>query len=158
MTDLRSHYEAHGQGHVFAHFDSLSATEQQALLDQATAIDLAEVASLHQSLVKDDGGKNESLLEGLEPADYLPLPGHREDANASLWREAVLKGEGALRTGRVAAFTVAGGQGTRLGFRLVAADFTLDLFIEVLDSHADAVESEFAQESHLLGRGAEERE
>ena len=43
MTDLRSHYEAHGQGHVFAHFDSLSATEQQALLEQAGAIDLAEV-------------------------------------------------------------------------------------------------------------------
>lgn len=116
MTDLRSHYEAHGQGHVFAHFDTLSATEQQTLLDQAAAIDLAEVASLYQSLVKGAGGKDESLLDGLEPADYIPLPGHREDANASLWREAVLKGEGALRTGRVAAFTVAGGQGTRLGF------------------------------------------
>ena len=46
MTDLRSHYEAHGQGHVFAHFDSLSATEQQALLEQAGAIDLAEVKAL----------------------------------------------------------------------------------------------------------------
>lgn len=116
MTDLRSHYEAHGQGHVFAHFDALSATERQALLDQAGAIDLAEVATLYENLVKGGGGKDESLLEGLEPADYIPLPGHREDANATLWREAVLKGEAALRTGRVAAFTVAGGQGTRLGF------------------------------------------
>lgn len=116
MTDLRSHYEAHGQGHVFAHFDSLSPAEQQSLLDQAGAIDLSEVASLHENLVKGGGGKDESLLEGIEPADYIPLPGHREDANATLWREAVLKGEAALRTGRVAAFTVAGGQGTRLGF------------------------------------------
>ncbi len=116
MTDLRSHYETHGQGQVFAHFDSLSVVEQQTLLDQAAAIDLAEIAALHESLVNRGDATNESLLEGLEPADYLPLPGHREDADAGLWREAALKGEAALRTGRVAAFTVAGGQGTRLGF------------------------------------------
>lgn len=116
MTDLRSHYEARGQGHVFAHFDALSATEQQALLGQAAAIDLAEVASLYESLVQGGGPEDGSLLDGLEPADYIPLPGHRDDADPSLWREATLKGEAALRTGRVAAFTVAGGQGTRLGF------------------------------------------
>lgn len=116
MTDLRSRYEALGQGHVFAHFESLTPDEQTALLDQAAAIDLDEIASLHESLVKGNAGDAGSLAEGLEPADYIPLPGRREDANASLWREAVLKGEAALRTGRVAAFTVAGGQGTRLGF------------------------------------------
>ncbi len=116
MTDPRSHYEAHGQGHVFAHFDSLSPAEQQALLDQAAAIDLAEVASLHETLVTGGGVKDEDRTGDLEPADYIPLPGHSETANPSLWREAALKGEAALRTGRVAAFTVAGGQGTRLGF------------------------------------------
>lgn len=116
MTDLRSHYEAHGQGHVFAHFDTLSTVEQQTLLDQAAAIDLDEIASLHRDLVQGGAAQPRSLPEDLEPADYIPLPGHREDADPGLWREAVLKGEAALRTGRVAAFTVAGGQGTRLGF------------------------------------------
>jgi UDP-N-acetylglucosamine/UDP-N-acetylgalactosamine diphosphorylase len=36
--------------------------------------------------------------------------------SASAWAEARATGEAALRAGRVAAFTVAGGQGTRLGF------------------------------------------
>ncbi len=116
MTDLRTHYEAHGQGHVFAHYDSLSASEQQSLLEQAAAIDLIEVASLYQSLVRDRGDQSDSLLDGLEPADYIPLPGTGGDTTAALWHEAEQKGEAALRTGRVAAFTVAGGQGTRLGF------------------------------------------
>lgn len=116
MTDLRPHYEAHGQGHVFAHFDSLPPSRQQSLLDQAAALDLDEVAALHRTLVKGAGARDESLADGLEPADYVPLPGGGAGADPSLWREAVLKGESALRSGRVAAFTVAGGQGTRLGF------------------------------------------
>ncbi|HYD84098.1 MAG TPA: UDPGP type 1 family protein, partial [Opitutus sp.] len=53
-------------------------------------------------------------LEGLEPAPYEPLPEHGGDAAA--WAKAKTAGEEALRAGRVAAFTVAGGQGTRLGY------------------------------------------
>jgi UDP-N-acetylglucosamine/UDP-N-acetylgalactosamine diphosphorylase len=53
-------------------------------------------------------------LEGLEPAPYEPLPEHGGDAAA--WNAAREAGEAALRAGRVAAFTVAGGQGTRLGY------------------------------------------
>lgn len=116
MSELRSHYEARGQGQVFAHFDSLSEADRQSLLEQAAAIDLDEIATLHESLVRNGSSNEASGATDLAPADYIPLPGHREDANPSLWREAFLKGEAALRTGRVAAFTVAGGQGTRLGF------------------------------------------
>jgi UDP-N-acetylglucosamine/UDP-N-acetylgalactosamine diphosphorylase len=53
-------------------------------------------------------------LEGLEPAPYVPLPEHGGDAGE--WAEARAAGEKLLRAGRVAAFTVAGGQGTRLGY------------------------------------------
>ena len=44
----------------------------------------------------------------------MPLPEHGGDAAA--WARARAVGEEALRAGRVAAFTVAGGQGTRLGY------------------------------------------
>ena len=50
----------------------------------------------------------------LEPAPYEPLPARGGDAKA--WERARQTGEDALRAGRVAAFTVAGGQGTRLGY------------------------------------------
>jgi UDP-N-acetylglucosamine/UDP-N-acetylgalactosamine diphosphorylase len=53
-------------------------------------------------------------LAGLAPAPYEKRPEHGGDAAA--WAKAKAAGEDALRGGRVAAFTVAGGQGTRLGY------------------------------------------
>src|SRR5208283_3798976 len=44
----------------------------------------------------------------------VPLPENGGDA--AQWTRARAAGEAALRAGRVAAFTVAGGQGTRLGY------------------------------------------
>lgn len=116
MTDIRNHYEKYGQGHVFAHFDSLTEPEQTSLLARAAAIDLAELAELVGTLILSPATASEKSSAGLSPADYLPLPGHDETADPALWEEAAKRGEAALRTGRVAAFTVAGGQGTRLGF------------------------------------------
>ncbi len=50
----------------------------------------------------------------LEPAVVFP---HQPDAdNVALYRDAVVLGDELIRAGKVAAFTVAGGQGTRLGF------------------------------------------
>lgn len=116
MTDLRQHFADRGQGHVFAHFDKLSPPEQEDLLGQAASLDLDELDKLYRSLVLGEGAAAAAPNEELEPADYIPLPGHEDSAHPSQWREAFLKGEAALRSGRVAAFTVAGGQGTRLGF------------------------------------------
>ncbi len=116
MTDIRKHYDESGQGHVFAHFDSLSETDQQTLLSQAAAIDLGEISELVKTLIHSPGRADESAGDDLSPAGYIPMPGHCEKADPSLWNEAAKRGEAALRTGRVAAFTVAGGQGTRLGF------------------------------------------
>ena len=116
MTDIRKHYIDCGQGHVFTHFDSLSEAEQQTLLSQATAIDLGEISELVATLIHSPRTGSENEGDDLSPADYIPMPGHCESADPSLWKEATKRGEAALRTGRVAAFTVAGGQGTRLGF------------------------------------------
>jgi UDP-N-acetylglucosamine/UDP-N-acetylgalactosamine diphosphorylase len=53
-------------------------------------------------------------LAGLAPAPCIQLPTAGGDAQA--WAQALAIGTAALRQGRVAAFTVAGGQGTRLGY------------------------------------------
>ncbi len=106
-------FRAAGQPQVFAFWDELSPAEQENLLAQASEIDLPEIAHLTDTLLGDHAhvGVN---LEGLEPAPFEPLPENGGDK--SRWDEAKRVGEAALRAGRVAAFTVAGGQGTRLGY------------------------------------------
>jgi len=112
-TKLRQAFEDAGQGHVFAYFDELNDGERRSLLDQAREIDPGEIDDLYDSLVRraETSGLDASELE---PAPYDPLPSSGGDVG--LWTEAKNAGEAALREGKVAAFTVAGGQGTRLGF------------------------------------------
>jgi UDP-N-acetylglucosamine/UDP-N-acetylgalactosamine diphosphorylase len=106
-------YQKAGQGQVFAFFDQLTAGEQRTLLEEAAEIDLDEIARLTRTLL---GSKTAAAVnvEGLAPAPYEKRPEHGGDAAA--WTKAKAAGEEALRVGRVAAFTVAGGQGTRLGY------------------------------------------
>lgn len=101
-----------GQGQVFAFFDQLTPTQQERLLAEAAEIDLAEIDRLCRTLlVKGAAAVN---LDGLTPAPYEPLP--ENGGNGSEWARARGAGEAALRAGKVAAFVVAGGQGTRLGY------------------------------------------
>jgi UDP-N-acetylglucosamine/UDP-N-acetylgalactosamine diphosphorylase len=110
---LIDQFKRSGQAQVFAFSDSLPLDEQQRLLAEAGEIDLAEVEHLTRTLLA-KGAAAGVNLEGLAPAPYERLPEHGGDAAA--WAKAKTAGEEALRAGRVAAFTVAGGQGTRLGY------------------------------------------
>ena len=110
----REAYEIAGQGHVFAFWDELDDRERTSLLEQAEEIDLAELDSLVANLVKGDDVESEVDYGALRPAPYEPMPA---DLNKDhKWASAKEIGEEALSGGRVAAFTVAGGQGTRLGY------------------------------------------
>ena len=110
---LIQEFERAGQGHVFAFYNELAPEAQQALLAEAAEIDLAEIDRLTRTLLAKGGGADLDLA-GLAPAPYERRPENGGDANA--WADAKTAGEAALRAGRVAAFTVAGGQGTRLGY------------------------------------------
>ena len=112
QTLIQSFIKA-GQGQVFQYFETLSSTEQAQLIAQASTIDLTEVDALVAEHVK---GEHSSALnlDGLEPAPYTALPAHGGDS--AQWDAAREAGAAAIAAGRVAAFTVAGGQGTRLGY------------------------------------------
>jgi len=112
-ADIQAEFRRAGQGQVFAFLDRLSAGGRDRLLAEAAEIDLAEVARLTTELVT-PGARAGADFSGLEPAPYEARPESGGDPVA--WARARAVGEEALRAGRVAAFTVAGGQGTRLGF------------------------------------------
>ena len=111
-SSLIEAFKRAGQGQVFAFYDQLDAAAQERLLNEASEIDLVEVGQLNRTLlVKGAAAQN---FDDLTPAPYESLP--ENGGNGVEWARAKAAGEAALRAGRVAAFVVAGGQGTRLGY------------------------------------------
>jgi UDP-N-acetylglucosamine/UDP-N-acetylgalactosamine diphosphorylase len=112
-TAIRNAFERAGQGQVFAFWEQLTVPEQAALAAQAAQIDLAEVSQLVKTHLS--GGHHAEIdFSRLQPAPFIARPEHGGDL--AQWQCARARGETALRAGQVGCFTVAGGQGTRLGF------------------------------------------
>jgi UDP-N-acetylglucosamine/UDP-N-acetylgalactosamine diphosphorylase len=110
---LRQAFENAGQGQVFRFWEKISDADKKNLACQAREIDLEEVENLVRVHIR--GEQPETIdFSTLEPAPFLGLPVSDEDRRK--WADARERGEAALRGGKVAAFTVAGGQGTRLGY------------------------------------------
>lgn len=112
--DLKERLEQRGQADIFRFWEELDESERSSLLEQASEIDLDELDTLVETLLKSDGAHSKINYDELLPYPYTPLPS--DEATQAEWNEAKTLGEEALRAGKVAAFTVAGGQGTRLGY------------------------------------------
>ncbi|MCH2152305.1 MAG: UDPGP type 1 family protein [Phycisphaerales bacterium] len=104
---IKGQLEACGQQHLLKCYDDLESSSQSTFLDQLSRIPWDSIPSLVEQYLK---AQSCSLPRGdVAPADVtIPDP---ETAAALASR-----GEEIIRAGRVAAFTVAGGQGTRLGW------------------------------------------
>lgn len=112
---IRQAFANAGQDQVFRFWDQLDAAQREQLVSQAAAIDLEEVARLHRELIADGEHKDGGVpARRIEAAPWIACTGDDEDFRRR--QQATVRGEEAILAGRVAAFTVAGGQGTRLGF------------------------------------------
>jgi len=104
--------EAVDQGHVLDTFNALDESQQDALLKQIEGIDWQEVGRLINTHVKQT--PQFVIPENIEPAPYYPAKPTIKLKDK--YRKARKLGEQLISSGKVAAFTVAGGQGTRLGW------------------------------------------
>lgn len=113
LEDLKESFTNANQAQVFKYESQLDDAQKESLANQLEQIDLAEVEELKQTLLKSEV-KSAVDFSKLEPAPFKALPTEKESDPE--WRKAKEVGEEAIRAGRLAAFVVAGGQGTRLGF------------------------------------------
>ena len=100
------------QQHVLRYYDQLPEAGRRRLLDEIESVDWVEVARLIESHVRCE---RQTAL----PAKVDPVPWYPHKAPPSLvptYDRARSLGEDLIRQGKVAAFTVAGGQGTRLSW------------------------------------------
>ncbi|MEQ9461072.1 MAG: UDPGP type 1 family protein [Phycisphaeraceae bacterium] len=104
--------KAVGQEHILAGYDRLKPAEQESLLAEIASVDWAEVARLVKTHV--ESKPKFKLPENIEPAPWYPnVPSAELE---QFYRTAFEAGCAMVRDGKVCAFTVAGGQGTRLGW------------------------------------------
>ncbi len=113
LSALRARLRRAGQEHVLAFDEQLSMDQRAALMAQLESLDLARVPEWVSAYVMSKPAA--PAARSIEPAPYYPYDPSSavRTYDARAYRAA---GEHLLRTGRVAAFVVAGGQGSRLGF------------------------------------------
>lgn len=102
-----------GQEQVLRFYGELSAESQQEFEAQLAQVNWQELPRLAAEYVVK---RPETVIPAdLAPAEFFPLE-PADSAMSDLYRRADAEGEKLLRAGKVCCLTVAGGQGTRLGF------------------------------------------
>lgn len=112
IATLRKKLAGLSQDHLLQHVDSLSDESKKKLVGQIEALDLSRMHDLIKTQVVTKAAV--PLPGDIKPVDVYPrIPGAKHEA---LYKKAHDRGMELLRSGKVGAFLVAGGQGTRLGY------------------------------------------
>ena len=115
-TDVREQLAKASQTHLLQFWNELSVSEQTLLLYQIRHTDLKVLSQIWTSSTNE-----ESPLDATARIANAGIPGTvvrqpQTAADSDHWKLATQLGENELQAGTVAVITVAGGQGSRLGF------------------------------------------
>jgi UDP-N-acetylglucosamine/UDP-N-acetylgalactosamine diphosphorylase len=110
---LRDQLKSVGQEQVLRFFDQLDPAGREKLTNQIRALDLHHIRDLVDAYVKHKPEIH--LPRDIKPVEAYPRVPRTADQR-ELYARAERRGHELLGRGRVAAFLVAGGQGTRLGY------------------------------------------
>jgi UDP-N-acetylglucosamine/UDP-N-acetylgalactosamine diphosphorylase len=120
--DAKKLLEKHHQGHLLAFWDRLNTAQKQHLLAQINQLDLEKIDYWVTDYVKKTA--SDKIRGDLAPARFYSYE-PSDQIQQRKYAKAVKLGKELIRQGKVAAFVVAGGQGTRLGFDGPKGDFPI---------------------------------
>ena len=126
LEEVKSILKKYGQEHLLNHYDGLSEEKKKELLEQINDIDFELVNDLYNS-TKQTKTKNDDKIEAIDYLDKFKLNDEYK------YYENI--GKKAIKEGKLAAVTMAGGQGTRLGHNGPKGTYDIGL-----DSHKSLFE------------------
>lgn len=113
LDQLKTRLAAINQASVLRFIDELEPAGRDKLIAQLSALDLDALPNLVSHYVT--GNYTPPIPTEIKP--ITPLPRHPQTPeHRALYAKALARGHELLREGKVGAFLVAGGQGTRLGY------------------------------------------
>ena len=118
LDAIRKELKKYSQEHLLTEYERLDETTQKQLLDQIKGIDFGLINSLYNNTRKEFNEKD-SQITPIEYLDKNKLNGYYKSFQET--------GESAIRAGKLAAVTMAGGQGTRLGHKGPKGTFDIGL-------------------------------
>ena len=118
LDEAKSILKKYGQEHLLNGYEKLDERKQKKLLDQIFATDFELINSLYAK-TKDEDKKDEDIIEPMEYLDKYKL-----DEKYKYYEDI---GKKAIKEGKLAAVTMAGGQGTRLGHNGPKGTFNIGL-------------------------------
>ena len=126
IEEIKDILKKYDQEHLLNHYDKLDEKHKKQLIEQIENIDFALIKSLYQNANKEE--KNEK--DEITPIDYLDK--YKLNDKYKYYEDL---GKRAIKEGKLAAVTMAGGQGTRLGHNGPKGTYDIGL-----DSHKSLFE------------------
>ena len=118
LETIRKTLKKYSQEHLLNGYERLDDVKKKQLLDQIKTTDFELINSLYNNTKN----KTETLNDTISPIEFLD----KEKLNG-YYRSFQETGEKAIRAGKLAAVTMAGGQGTRLGHNGPKGTFDIGL-------------------------------
>ena len=113
LKNIKKLLQEHSQSHLLAFWDHLAPDQRQNLLTQLSSLDWPKIDDYRADCVKKP--PSVELPADLAPPEFYPARPQNAHQRRK-YAQARELGKELISAGKVAAFVVAGGQGTRLGF------------------------------------------